>query len=142
MKTLLDLITSLLKAIPIFNRWFNKTPVEKKDEVVKDVDKESGKMKDTGRPTWFKGLGLGVLFSGIFFACAVGFPYKYYGMQLAAYTDGKLLGPEPSDDKDIVVCQPSEHDKGPCVVMLREDFFSLKKDYEQTKIDLRECENH
>lgn len=83
---------------------------------------------------------LGFLSCFLLISCAGLFTYKYYGMQLADYREGKLLGPNPKDDLPISVCQPTEQDKGPCVVMLREAFFSMKKDFEQTKNNLIKCE--
>jgi len=50
--TILDLITSLLKAIPFFNKWFSRTEAEKNKDIQKKVDEESENMKDTGRPKW------------------------------------------------------------------------------------------
>lgn len=72
--------------------------------------------------------------------CAGAFTYKYYGMQLADYTNGKLLGPEAKDDLDMRVCEPTASDKGPCVVMLREAFFELKRDYEAKDEALIACQ--
>lgn len=75
-----------------------------------------------------------------FVACAGLFPYKHYGLSLAQYTNGKLLGPDPKEDLDISVCAPDAQIKGKCVVMLSNDFFSMKSDFEQTKQALIDCQ--
>lgn len=83
------------------------------------------------------GLGFALLIT----ACAgLGFNFKYYGMELASYESGKLLGPEPAADLPISVCAPDAQVKGKCVVMLTDAFYSLKRDYLETQQRLKECQ--
>lgn len=85
-------------------------------------------------------LGLFIVFLVV--ACAgLTFSYKYYGLQVAHYDDGKLLGPKPTDDLAFAVCEPTAVNKAPCVVMLSNDFFNLKKDYLDAKQKLIDCES-
>lgn len=83
---------------------------------------------------------LGFLLCFVLLACA-GFKYRYYYMTMATY-DGKLIAKNPADDKELTVCQPSSQDYHPCVVMLREEFFAMKKDYEKIQTELKWCERN
>lgn len=47
---IIEIISGLIKAIPIFDRWFTKTTVEKQKEAQEDIDKEMDKIKNEGRP--------------------------------------------------------------------------------------------
>ena len=82
---------------------------------------------------------LGVLCAVMLLGCA-GISFRYYGLSQVIYEHGKLLGPKPKDDLPFSKCQPNAQSKNPCVVMFAPEFFSLKKDYEDTKQKLKECE--
>lgn len=46
------LLADLLKALPILNKWFTKTPVEKQDDAKEEIREESKNFEETGRPDW------------------------------------------------------------------------------------------
>jgi hypothetical protein len=73
-------------------------------------------------------------------AACTSFGYKYYGLQLASYEDGLLLGPDDSDDLPIKVCEPDEQVVGKCVVMMREEFERLRSDLIDMRERLERCE--
>lgn len=75
-----------------------------------------------------------------FMACATSFPYKWYGLQLPNYDQGKLLGEDEDDDLPIRVCKPDEQIKGKCVVVLIDEFDRLKSDHVQCRERLKACE--
>lgn len=82
-----------------------------------------------------------LVFLLVFFALACsGMTFKYYGLSEVVYEHGKLLGPKESDDVPFSRCAPNAQTKNPCVVLFTNDFFSLKQDYEDTKMRLKECE--
>ena len=81
------------------------------------------------------GLVVGVLLAG----CA-SFIYRSYGLEGVSYKDGTLLGPKPADDLPFSTCEPTEGVKHPCVVMLAEEFFAFKLDYQDTQDRLKQCE--
>lgn len=78
---------------------------------------------------------LGALVTG----CA-SFSYKYYGLNGVSYEQGKLLGPKPELDRPFSDCAPNGEHKNPCVVMFADDFFQLRKDFDQTKMELDDCQ--
>ena len=82
---------------------------------------------------------LGFVSALLFIGCA-GFSVKYYGLSEVVFEHGKLLGPKPNDDLPFSRCAPNAQSKNPCVIMFAQDFFSLKADYESTKMRLKECE--
>jgi hypothetical protein len=49
---LLEAIVSLIKAIPIFDKWFTKTPTQKIEDGKQAIDHEEHAVKDGGRPKW------------------------------------------------------------------------------------------
>lgn len=51
MKKIVDIVLALLAAIPILDRWFTRTPIEKEKEKRADVDQEHEKNKESGRPS-------------------------------------------------------------------------------------------
>ncbi len=67
------------------------------------------------------------------------FSYRYYGLILERYT-GTLQGPEPKDDLDAKVCEPTPEDAAPCTVMLTSEYKSLKIDYLTIANKLIKCE--
>lgn len=74
-------------------------------------------------------------------SCAgLSFGYKFYGLQVAHYDDGTLLGPKAADNLPFTVCEPTAADKAPCIVMLSAEFNRLKADYMDTKQKLNECQ--
>ncbi len=89
-----------------------------------------------------KGFYLGFFCCFVLSCATAAFNYKYYGMNLAQYKDGKLLGPEPKDDLPFERCAPTEADKGPCVVMFREDFFNMKEAYLRNEQALLDCQGN
>jgi hypothetical protein len=92
-------------------------------------------------------IGFGIVI-GSAFACIADpvFPYKYYFMDAISY-EGKLNGPTPADDKNLLACKPTEEDKAPCTVMLTADFLRMKQndllyqsDLNYCKRDLKNCQ--
>ncbi len=81
---------------------------------------------------------IGLILGALLVGCA-SFNYRYYGLEAVSY-EGKLLGPKPENDIPFSQCKPDDVVKGKCVVMLVDDFFSMKKDYEDTKAQLRACQ--
>lgn len=78
-------------------------------------------------------------------SCA-GFSYRFYGLDATSY-EGKLLGPDEKDDLALSVCAPEAQERGKCVVLLRDEFFRFKQDYETSvqrvkdlEAQLRECQ--
>ncbi len=51
MASILDILVGILKAIPFFDKWFTKTPLEKEKEEKKKVDQEHEENKKRGRPS-------------------------------------------------------------------------------------------
>lgn len=85
---------------------------------------------------------LGLLAGILFFGCAgVTFPYKYYKPELTSW-EGTLFGAKPSDDLDGSVCAPDSQTDGKCVVMLRDEFFKMKLEFEDLEQRLISCESH
>lgn len=82
------------------------------------------------------GLILGITLVG----CSA-WSYRYYGLDLPSY-EGKLLGPKPEQDKPFSVCKPDDVMKGKCVVMIQDEFFRMKQDYEETKKMLKQCQSN
>lgn len=82
---------------------------------------------------------------GILFGVAIGcngsieFPFKYYALDALDY-GGVLRGPTASADLLLEKCRPTENDRAPCLVMFTADYLQLKKDYLDTKINLKACE--
>jgi hypothetical protein len=84
---------------------------------------------------------VGFLFALFLVSCAgAGFSYHYYGLSQVSFANGKLLGPTEQDDLPFSKCSPEVDSKNPCVVMFAKDFFSLKQDYEDSKMRLADCE--
>lgn len=79
-------------------------------------------------------------FAAIALVSCAGAGYRYYGLAEVDYNKGTLLGPKEKYDLPFSKCAPSATSKNPCVVMFATDFFTLKKDYEDTKMRLKECE--
>jgi hypothetical protein len=48
--TIFEFLMGLIKAIPIFNKWFTKTPEQKVEEKKSDLRDEIDQFKETGRP--------------------------------------------------------------------------------------------
>lgn len=90
------------------------------------------------RVKWYvTGMAVGVMLA----ACAgISFPYHYYGLSAATYANGKLVGPTPADDLDLMQCQPSTQNARPCLVMVSTDFLAMKQDYVDTKNQLIACQ--
>lgn len=89
----------------------------------------------------WKSFLLGAVSAFLITACAgVGFAYKFYGLQLASYKDGKLLGPTPSDDLPISECEPDAASQGKCVCMISPEFFRLKTDHMVCEQQLQDCQ--
>lgn len=82
---------------------------------------------------------LGVAWCALVASCA-GLTYKYYGMKDVVYEHGMLLGPSDAEDLPFSKCAPNGQSKHPCVVMFATEFFEFKKDYEDTKQKLKECQ--
>ena len=81
---------------------------------------------------------LAAMIIGSFGSCS-SFPYKHYGLDAASY-EGSLSGPEPKDDLPLSVCTPTEQEQGKCMVMLREEFYRMKQEYEDMQKRLKACE--
>lgn len=87
-----------------------------------------------------RAFALGALFGFTAFIGCAGFAYRYYGLSEVIYERGILLGPHPKDDLPFSKCAPSSQVRNPCVIMFADEFFDFKKDYEDTKNKLKECE--
>lgn len=71
-------------------------------------------------------------------ACAgATFPYKGYPYDMDNH---KLIGQTEADDLDDRVCEPTTLNKRPCIVVLTDDYYTLKADYIKTKDALDACE--
>lgn len=89
----------------------------------------------------WKSFLLGAVSAFLITACAgAGFAYKFYGMQLASYENGKLLGPTEKDDLPLSVCAPDASSQGKCVTMLSSEFFRLKTDFMMLEQQLQDCQ--
>lgn len=73
-------------------------------------------------------------------ACGSTFPYKWYGLDLPDYSEGKLLGPKPKDDLPISRCAPDEVQKGKCVVIFVDEWDRLRNDHIELRVRLDACE--
>lgn len=67
-------------------------------------------------------------------------PYKWYGLDLPSYSEGRLLGPTEEDDLPMAFCRPSESEQGRCVVMLAHEFERLYTDLIEMRQRLEACE--
>ena len=85
-----------------------------------------------------KSFALGIVLGSLLVGCA-SFNYRYYGLEAASY-EGKLLGPKPENDLPFSTCKPDETTAGKCVVMVSDEFFRMKQDYNETKQRLIECQ--
>ena len=74
-------------------------------------------------------------------SCGSTFDYRWYGLQLDSYENGKLLGPEPEEDLNIKVCKPDEVEQGKCVVILIDEFNRIVEDVIILKKRLEACES-
>lgn len=76
----------------------------------------------------------------ILVACAgATFNYKYYGFNSDV---PELLGPTAKDDLALDVCKATSDNQAPCIVVLQEEFFKLKKDYMDQQTRLLACEGN
>ncbi len=48
--TILEIITGILKAIPIISKWFTKSPTQKVEDLHKDIDEQIDKSKKIRNP--------------------------------------------------------------------------------------------
>jgi hypothetical protein len=63
--------------------------------------------------------------------------YSFYGLQLEQGARGTLLAEKQEDDLDLEeTCYPNKK----CVVLKKEEFFKLVRDYAETKEKLKSCE--
>lgn len=51
LEAILSFLVGLVKAIPIFDKWFSKTPTQKADAAKEDVRREMDDFRKTGRPS-------------------------------------------------------------------------------------------
>lgn len=79
---------------------------------------------------------LGLLLGVALMACA-GFQYRYYTLDLSSQ---KLLGQSEGDDLPITICNPQADVKAPCVVMKEDEFFKMRRDFNQMFERLKACE--
>lgn len=70
-------------------------------------------------------------------ACAATFPYRHYAYDMGNHV---LLGDVPEHDLVDQVCLRAGGNQFPCMVILTDEFFSMKADYLKTKEDLIECQ--
>lgn len=47
---ILEAIVAALKALPLFDKWFTKAPIEQEEKDKADVRAEMDKFRETGRP--------------------------------------------------------------------------------------------
>lgn len=81
--------------------------------------------------------------------CA-GVSLRYFALEGVSYENGVLLADKPQNDLPFSYCKPDEIKqpdgtikiKRKCVVMLSDDFFKYKADYEDCKMRLNECERY
>lgn len=89
----------------------------------------------------WKSFLLGAVSAFLITACAgLSFSYKFYGMQLASYENGKLLGPTAADDLPMTTCQPDASAVGKCVVLATSEFYRLKADFMMLEQQLQDCQ--
>lgn len=88
------------------------------------------------------------LFIFILVSCAASasFPFRYYRPELEKY-EGILRGDKPENDLAFKECEPSSGKATPCLVMLKDEFFRLKAEYEANQQELicwqsGKCSNH
>ena len=63
--------------------------------------------------------------------------YKYYGLDLDEGSSGTLQSDDPKNNLDLVeTCEK----QGACVVLTREEFFKLARDFRETKKSLENCQ--
>ncbi len=75
----------------------------------------------------------------LFVGCAATFPYQYYGLSADNYK-GRLLGPTPKEDADLIACTPNANDASPCFVMFTTQFLQMKQEYKDMQTKLKKCE--
>lgn len=68
------------------------------------------------------------------------FAFKYYALDAKDY-EGYLRGPTAKDDINLQVCQPVDDKKTMCVILLVDDFLSLKKEYLEMRNNLNMCQS-
>lgn len=49
-KAIVELLLGLIQAIPILDKWFNKSTEAKVEDSKKDIDNEKKEFEETGRP--------------------------------------------------------------------------------------------
>jgi hypothetical protein len=84
------------------------------------------------------GVVIGALSVIAIVACAgATFPYKGYPYDMAGH---RLVGATSNDDLPDSVCMPTTLNQRPCMVILSDDYFTLKGDYIKNKDALDECQ--
>lgn len=68
--------------------------------------------------------------------------YKYYGVSIPSncYDQGKLLGPDPSDDIPFSTCKPEPGKPTKCWIMFSDELFAAKKEVMQLRQALKDCQ--
>jgi len=65
---------------------------------------------------------------------------KYYGLSGVDFNTGKLMGHKAKDDLPFSVCAPVGNNPYPCVVMMVKDFYDMKREYEDIRQKLIDCQ--
>lgn len=71
--------------------------------------------------------------------CATAFGYKSYGLEVASF-EGKLLGPDVSQDLPFASCAPQPGKAKPCMVVFSDEWFRLKADFLLVEDQLKRCQ--
>ena len=70
------------------------------------------------------------------------FDFDYYGIDHPRYDEGKLDAlSEDTEDLQFRVCEPTDADGTPCVVMLSAEYFKMAREFVRIKERLRACES-
>lgn len=73
----------------------------------------------------------------VFSSCAAT-SYTYYGLWPSK---DLMLAKDPKEDLSLLkTCEPDETAKGKCVAMLASEFFKMKKELEQLREELKQCQ--
>jgi len=66
--------------------------------------------------------------------------YRWYGLDLPSYEEGKLLGPKEKHDLPISVCKPDLMTKGKCIVFKVEEFERILADLVRLQVVVDACQ--
>lgn len=78
---------------------------------------------------------------GVMLVSCTGWGYRFYVLRAMSY-DGKLISDKPENDLALSVCTPTATDKAPCILMMRNEFYLLKRDFQDLQIKLDSCQRN